>query len=133
MIRLIPLLIIVVAAYNALVLIGGMSVDAVLFSLSMPSGDMLGLTLGGMLLAVGLILLYLEILKATRTTGAAVADHVLSMAVFIVALLELILVPAFGTVTFLLITLMTLIDVVAGFTVTIQTARRDFGVDPGIR
>ena len=68
----------------------------------------------------------------TRTTGAAVADHVLSLAVFAIALLELIPVPGGGTVTFLLITLMTLIDVIAVFSVTIQTARREFGVDRGV-
>jgi len=51
------------------------------------------------------------------------------MAVFVAALLEFLLLKGFGTLTFFLITLMTFIDVIAGFTVTIQGARRDFGVD----
>jgi hypothetical protein len=86
-------------------------------------------TVGELLIGIGLILLYGEILKATRISTAAVIDHVLSMAVFVLCLVLYILVPACGTGTFLLITLMTLIDVIAGFTVTISTARRDFGLE----
>ena len=55
-------------------------------------------------------------------------NHGLSLVVFIVALIEFIVLPEFGTSTFFMITLFTLLDVVAGFTVTIATARRDFSV-----
>ena len=42
-------------------------------------------------------------------------------------LVELITVPRLGNGVFLVIVLTTLIDVIAGFTVTISSARRDFG------
>jgi hypothetical protein len=129
MLRVFPLLILVLAAYNAIVFFTQLSPANALFAIALPSKDALGISLGGLLVALGLLLLYVEIVKATRTSTVAVVDHVLSMAVFIVALLELLLLKGFGTLTFFLITLMTFIDVIAGFTVTIQGARRDFGVD----
>ena len=49
----------------------------------------------------------------------------LMLVVFIVALIELLVMPAMANMTFFLIVLMTLSDVIAGFTVTISTARRD--------
>lgn len=129
MLRMIPLLLIVAVVYNVLVFASDVSPAMVLFTLTMASGTAWQADLGGLLIAVGLILLYLEILKATRTSAASIVDHVLSTALFIACLLEFILLPRFGTTVFFLITLMTLIDVIAGFTVTIVAARRDFAYD----
>jgi hypothetical protein len=50
------------------------------------------------------------------------------MVLFVVALLEFLLVPACGTSVFLIITALTLIDVIAGFTVSLSTARRDIAI-----
>ncbi|MEJ2122103.1 MAG: hypothetical protein P8Z76_15655 [Alphaproteobacteria bacterium] len=129
MLRVFPLLILILAAYNAVVFFTNLTTESAVFAIAMPSKDALAVSLGGLLVALGLLLLYVEIVKATRTSTVAVVDHVLSMAVFVVALLEFLLLKGFGTLTFFLITLMTFIDVIAGFTVTIQGARRDFGVD----
>jgi hypothetical protein len=49
---------------------------------------------------------------------------VLSLVVFIVALIELLTVLLMSSMTFFPILLMTLIDVITGFTVTISNARR---------
>jgi hypothetical protein len=94
----------------------------------MPSGAALTFSIGELLVGLGLILLYLEVLKSTRTSTASIIDHVLSMALFVFALLELILARGMGTGAFALVVLLTLIDVIAGFTVTISTARRDIGL-----
>jgi len=128
MLRAIPLLVIVVAIWNVLVFVTGTSVTAQAVSFGMPSEATLNVTIGEALVGLGLVLLYLEILKSTRTSAASIIDHVLSMALFVVVLLELILVPGMATGTFALVVLLTLIDVVAGFTVTISTARRDIGL-----
>jgi hypothetical protein len=129
MLRVFPLLILVLAAYNAVVFFTKLTTESAVFAIALPSKDALAVSLGGLFVALGLLLLYVEIVKATRTSTVAVVDHVLSMAVFVVALLEFLLLKGFGTLTFFLIPLMTFIDVIAGFTVTIQGARRDFGVD----
>ena len=129
MILSIPLLILVVALYNILVLFTGSAMEGVLWSPTLPSDATLELSLGNLLVILGLILLFLEIFKSTRTGTSSIVDHLFSVGLFVVCLLELILLPAFGTATFLFLTLMALIDVVAGFTVTIAAARRDIGFD----
>ncbi len=133
MIASIPLLILVVAAYNVLVFVTGTPLGGPLVALTLPSGQAISLSVGDLLIAAGLFLLYLEIFKATRTGMSSIIDHVLSIGLFIACLLELLLLPAMATATFLILTVMTLIDVIAGFTVTISSARRDFGVDSSFR
>ena len=124
----IPLLTIVVLIWNVLVFVTGTSLTAHVLSLGMPSGAALGITTGEALVGFGIILLYFEILKSTRTSAASIIDHVASMALFVFVLLELILVPAMASGSFALVVLLTLIDVITGFTVTISTARRDIGL-----
>jgi hypothetical protein len=54
----------------------------------------------------------------------------MSTAVFIVALVEFLIVREAGTAVFLILTTICLIDVVAGYTVSIRTARRDIAFEP---
>jgi hypothetical protein len=97
-----------------------------LFKLTLPSEGIVTFTAADGLILLGLALLSGEIFKATRTGSASVLDHALSLIVFIVALVELLIAPKFAHAAFFAITLMSLIDVIAGFTVTIASARRDF-------
>lgn len=96
------------------------------------SGDYWKLRLADIILIVGLILLLLEVLRATATSGSAIINHSLSLILFIIALVEFIVLPGFGTSTFFLLTFMCLFDVIAGFTIGIVAARRDLGVAPGV-
>jgi hypothetical protein len=128
----IPLLILVVAAYDVWALFAPASLTAPLLTLGLISGATWQLTGGELLVALGLVLLYIEIFKSTRTSSASIIDHVLSLVLFVVCLVEFLVWPAAGTGTFFLIMAMTLIDTVAGFTVTISAARRDFGVNRDI-
>jgi hypothetical protein len=81
-----------------------------------------------LLVGVAIVLLYFEILKAARISRTTIIDHMLSMFVFIAFLIELIVAAGAGTATFMLLTLIALIDVIAGFTISIATARRDFAI-----
>lgn len=94
----------------------------------LPSGARLTLTFADFILLVAIILLYFELFKSTHTGNSAIVEHVFSILVFLVFLIEFIVVEPCGTSTFLLITLLSFIDVAAGLTITISTARRDFGV-----
>lgn len=120
-----PLLAFVVAAYSALALVVPTWLNDVLLTLPLLSGSTLLFRGGDLLLVVGLLLLCVEVYRATSSSTAAILNHVLSLVVFIVALIELLVMPAMANMTFFLIVLMTLSDVIAGFTVTISTARRD--------
>lgn len=80
------------------------------------------------LLAGGLSLLFLELLKSTRTTRQSTLEHILSVLVFIAFLIEFLVVPSAGTPVFALLGLMSLIDVMAGYSISIAVARRDFNI-----
>ena len=82
-------------------------------------------TFGDFLIILGILALYFELFRATRTTKVSVINHTLSMLVFIVFLVEFILAPGAGNSAFLIIGLMSLLDVIAGFTISIVAARRD--------
>lgn len=121
----IPLLAFVVAVYTGLALVAPGLLDGVAFILPLLSGAELPFHGGDLLLVISLFLLCIEIYRATGSSTAAILNHVLSLAVFIAALIEWLVMPRMGNMTFFLILLMTLIDVIAGFTVTIAAARRD--------
>jgi hypothetical protein len=127
----VPLLAIPLVLANVLAFAGDMGLDHVWFLVPLPSGVSAGIDTGIALICLALLCLYIEIFKATRTGQASIVDHVLSMLVFIVALVEFITLPRLGNGVFLVILLMTLVDVIAGFTVTISSARRDFGTSAG--
>ncbi len=122
-----PLMAIVVIVYNILAFTGT-PLDMSLLEAKLVSGAVWSVSVSDVLLTSGLILLFLEMISATRTGRSTVINHGLSLVVFVAALVEFIVLPQFGTSTFFLITMFTLLDVVAGFTVTIATARRDFSV-----
>ena len=128
-----PLLIIVVGIANAIILLGFGDLSGEVGSISLLSGAVWRIDVGDLLVMGGLVLLYFEILKSTRSATSSIVDHVLSMFLFVAALLEFLALPGFANSTFFLIVLMTFIDVIAGFTVTISTARRDIGLDQGTR
>ena len=123
----VPLLAFVVIAYVAFAS-GGADFALTRLTVAMPSGGMWTITLGDMVLSVALFVLFFEILKSTRTGGNSVVDHALSMIVFVVCLILFLIWPPAATSLFFLVMLTSLIDVIAGFSVTIRAARRDYSV-----
>ena len=121
-----PLLALVVALYSLMAWLAPGWLGAVQLEVPLLSGQVLAFQGGDLLLVLGLILLCVEVYRATSSSGGAILNHVLSLIVFIIALIELLVVPRLGSIGFFLIVLMTLSDVIAGFTVTISSSRRDW-------
>lgn len=121
----VPLLAFVVMAYVAFAS-GGADFALTRFTVAMPSGGEWQISLGDMMLAFSLFVLFFEILKSTRTGGNSVVDHALSMIVFVVCLILFLIWDRAASSTFFLLMLMAMIDVIAGFSVTINAARRDY-------
>lgn len=124
----IPLLALVVIAYNIIVYLTGMAMETVVFTVHLVSGASWQVELGDVLLVFGLAMLFLEIVNATKTGSSTIINHALSMLVLLVAVVEFIVLPPFGTSVFFLILVLALLDVIAGFTVTITAARRDLNL-----
>ena len=106
-------------------------VNVILAEFSLPSGRTVYLAVGDALLLAGVLCLWLEVLKATRTSVASIVDHALSLVVFVCWLVEFLIVERVGNATFLILMAMAFVDVVSGFTVTISSARRDLAIGGG--
>jgi hypothetical protein len=124
-----PALALVIIAFNLLGVAGQwMDSESLYWDGVLPSGAEFYLKVGDLFVVAGLVALFFEIIKAARLGAGTIVDHMLSTATFIVALVEFLLVPFCGTATFFFLMIMTLIDVVAGYSVSILAARRDYSV-----
>lgn len=105
----------------------GHPLDRTLFHITLLSGAKMPVTIHEFLLILAVFFLYIELFKSTRTANATIVEHVLSLLVFMAFFVELLVFRPAGTPAFLIMTLLSFLDVIAGFTITISTARRDFG------
>ncbi|MBU2532451.1 MAG: hypothetical protein KKB37_06900 [Alphaproteobacteria bacterium] len=141
--RAIPLILFVFILYNVIVLLGGQfgfppaenggsNADAILRYVVLPipmlNGHVWTFTWGDLIVLLLFAMLFVELLKATYTSGASLLDHGLSMLVFVVCLIEFLMVRQAQTSVFFFITIATLIDVIAGYTIGIRVARRDLAI-----
>jgi len=130
LLRKIPMFAFLLVLIDLFILAGqGEIMSRLLYTFQLISGAAWTVTVGDLFVIIGLVFLFIEVLKSTRTSQAAIVDHVLSTLVFIAFLIEFIVVRGAGTSTFFILALMALFDVIAGFTVTITTARRDITTD----
>ena len=132
-----PLLALPVLIYNALALSMPQRFHSALAQdrmaqtiLTVPtaSGGAWMIDLGDLLVFLTLVILFIELLKSTTSRQVAIINHSLSMVLFVFCLVEFLLFRAFATSTFFLITTMVVLDVLAGFIVTIVASRREIDV-----
>jgi hypothetical protein len=110
-----PLLLIPLAIYNIVVwLMPSVSLTEPLVGVTLPSGAEWPITLSEVLLSLGILLLLLEIAKGAKPGSKYLTDHLLSFVVFGAAVAEFVLLPKFGTPTFFLLALMTMVDFLGG-------------------
>ena len=125
-----PLLVIPFAIYNMIAfLTPGVNWTDKVATIHLISGQDWTVTPEDLLLGFAILLLAVEILKATRVGLRTIIDHVLSMMLFIAMLVEFLLVRQAGSSTFFLLMIISLVDVIAGFTVTVRSAQRDLSVE----
>ncbi len=134
-----PSLAIPVAIYNLLALITvispslfGSAYDATSHTLlnipMLAAGTALALSFGHLILMVGLVSLFFELLSSTQSSNQALFGDALTLVLFVVCLVEFLLLPPFATATFFLLTIMVLMDSMAGFIVSAVSARKDISV-----
>ena len=120
----VPLLLNPLAVYNILIfLMPGVALTAPLLTLTLISGAAWSVTLSDFLLAAGILLLLLEIVKAARPGSRFVMDHLLSFVIFAAACAEFLLLPPFGTSTYFLLGLLTLVDFLGGLALRVRRGR----------
>ncbi|MBR0690897.1 hypothetical protein JQ612_32535 [Bradyrhizobium manausense] len=117
-----PLLLIPLAVYNIIAfLMPSVSFSDVLFKVPMVSGEAWPVTLADLLLALGVLLLLLEVVKGARPGAKFLMDHLLSLIIFGAAAAEFVMWPKFGNSTYFLLVLLAMADLFGGIA---QRARR---------
>lgn len=110
-----PLLLIPLAIYNIVALLmPGVPLTDPLIKLTLVSGVEWQVTVSDILLALGVLLLLLEIMKGARPGSKYLTDHLLSLLVFGGAAAEFVMLTKFGTSTFFLLSLMAMVDFFGG-------------------
>ncbi|MEZ2148001.1 hypothetical protein AAE026_37880 [Bradyrhizobium sp. DN5] len=118
-----PLLLIPLAVYNIIAfLMPTVSFTDVLFKVPMVSGETWPVTLADLLLALGVVLLLLEVVKGARPGSKFLMDHLLSLIVFGAAAAEFVMWPKFGNSTYFLLVLLAMADFLGG--IAQRTRRR---------
>jgi hypothetical protein len=117
-----PLLLIPLAVYNIIAfLMPSVSFSDVLFKVPMITGETWPVTLADLLLALGVVLLLLEVVKGARPGAKFLMDHLLSLILFGAAAAEFVIWPKFGNSTYFLLVLLAMADFLGGIA---QRARR---------
>jgi len=125
-----PLLLIPLAIYNIIVfLMPGVSLAEPIVKLPLMSGAEWPVTLSDMLLALGIVVLLLEVIKGARPGAKFLTDHLLSLIVCGGAVAEFLLWPRFGTSTYFLLALLALADFLSGLALRARRGTQVVAVD----
>jgi hypothetical protein len=120
-----PLLLIPLAVVNIIVfLMPGVSFTDPIVTLTLMSKAAWKVTFGDVLLALGMLLLLFEVIKAARPGGKYLTDHLLALLVLAGAAAEFVLLPQFATSVFFLLTVLTLVDFLAGVSLRLRRENR---------
>lgn len=127
----IPLLIIPLAIFNIIAFVTpSLEWGQPITTVSMLSGAQWTVSVDEIFIAISLVFLFFEIVKSTRVTSRSIIDHMLSMLVFVIALAEFLLVKEAGNSVLAILLCIMLVDVIAGFSVSVRVAQRDFAISP---
>jgi hypothetical protein len=120
-----PLLIVSLAVYNMIAFLTPLPDGwaTKLYTVHLLSGLDWSVTLSDAFIAGSLLLLFIEVVKATRAKSAV--DHVLSLLVFGGAVAEFLLVQQAANSTFAILTAICFIDLIAGLSIRLRVSRRE--------
>ena len=126
-----PLLLIPFALYNMVVFLLNIPFAETVFAIPLVSDRRLPVSVGDLVVAIGMLLLYVEVMKAARPGGKGIMDHVLSFVLLLAIAGELVLVPRASTVTLLLLAVLGFVDLLTGISLSLRARRRIVIEEPG--
>ena len=126
-----PLLLIPFALYNMVVFLLNMPFTETVFAIPLVSDRRLPVSVGDLVVAIGMLLLYVEVMKAARPGGKGIMDHVLSFVLLLAIAGELVLVPRASTVTLLQLAVLGFVDLLTGISLSLRARRRIVIEEPG--
>ncbi len=124
-----PLLLIPFALYNMIVFLLNMPFTDTVFVIPLVPNRRMPVNIGDLLVALGMLLLYVEVLKAARFGAKGAMDHILSLILFIAMVSELALVPRASTPTLLLLAVLGFVDMITGLSLSRRPKRREIVIE----
>src|SRR5262249_6533276 len=114
-------LIIPFAFFNMVVFLLNMPFTETVFTIPLVSDRQMPVAIGDLIVAIGMLLLYIEVVTAVRTGGRSIMDHMLAFILFAAMASELVFVPRGRSPTLLLLAVLGFVDFIPG--VSIQRAQ----------
>ncbi len=129
--RLLPLMALPLAVFMlfAAAQQSGSWTEAIAFAPAMTSGVLWQVHYGDLFVFGSLIILFVEIVNSVNTDSRSIINHALSSLLALICVVLFITTASFTNSAFFMLITMMLIDVIAGFIITIVAARRDFGTN----
>lgn len=125
----IPALALVIIAFNVLGFAGQwMDSESLVWDGALPSGADFYLKVGDFFILAGFAALFFRINEVAFLGAGTTIDHMLSIAIFVAALVEFLLAPFCGTATFFFLVIMALINMTAGFSASVLSTWRNHSV-----
>lgn len=122
----------IVPGMDSSVAVGAASTDVAWahpqFSVPLFSSVTWEITGGDLIILFALVCLFFEMLRATVATRGALTNHLASVVVLIIYAVEFLVVARCGNSTFFILTAISLLDVLAGFAVSLRVAARDLNL-----
>jgi len=125
----IPLLVIPFLIYNALAFTTEVQWALPVTSVHMVSDGRWDMSLGDMLIAFSILVLFVEVVKSTRVGLRTIIVHMLSAVLFAIMLVEFLLFKQAATATFFILLIISFVEMLAGFTISVRTAQRNIEID----
>jgi hypothetical protein len=128
-----PLLLVPFAIYNIIAfLMPDLAWTATVTTVHLASGGEWSMAPGDMLIVLSVLLLFVEMMKSTRSGIRTVVDHGLSLVLFLAMLVEFLLVKQAASATFFLLMVISFVEVLGGFAVTLRSAQRDLTIEGNV-
>ncbi len=124
----VPLILYNLIAFVVTGLIATAGWNSQVFAITLFSGASWTLSWGDLIVVLGLAMLFVEILGAATLGRRAMLNHVISILVLLVYVIEFLVVAKAATSPFFILMIISLIDVLAGVIITIRMASRDVSI-----
>jgi hypothetical protein len=102
--------------------------DQFLSIVTLPSGAVFALTYGQGIVLVAVIILIFSIMRASRTGSNTIIGNMVGVVVLCIYIVQFLAVDYAGTATFLMLTLVALVDTLASISVGMVSQRSDLDV-----
>lgn len=125
----IPLLVIPFLIYNVFAFTTEVQWALPVTSVHMVSDGRWDMSYGDMLIAFSILILFVELIKSTRVGLRTIIVHMLSAVLFAIMLIEFLLFKQAATATFFILLIISFVEMLAGFTISVRTAQRNIEID----